>query len=172
MKKNMTVISVLAMVVLAGICFEFRNPQSSQAQAQSSQAQVDVNDLSLWRANFGVANGQIVRVTVVNLATGRNDQPLTFQCLFFDRDGNRVFTSARTEVALTRFGLIDMAYGDFDMASELGTGRKQVQAEVVIEGLIDANSTVPVQLEIVNQVTGATEVHVPQLWILTKHFQD
>jgi len=151
MKKRMPVISVLAIVVLLGIGFEFGSPRSSQARG-------DASDLSVWQSQFGLTSEQTARVTVANFSTGSNAQPLTFQCSAFDRNGTRVFMSARTEVRATRFGQVDVPYDSLDMDFEAGTGRKQVRMEVVIGGSSASMPDVLVSGEILNQATGTTHV--------------
>jgi hypothetical protein len=107
MKKLKTYMSIVFMVVLLGACVEFGSPRPIQATVPSpvQDGGTDNADFLIWQRTIGMAAGQLARVTVANMSTGRNAGPLRFQCSVFDQNGRLVFQSAGQEVLPGRFGI-------------------------------------------------------------------
>lgn len=170
MKKRLVSITVLAIVLLLGTCFEFGNPLPQPRRALSQGP-----DLEIYLPDFltivGITPAQMARVTVANLSAGRQ---ASFQVLVFDRNGTRVFISERIEVPATAFRQLDVSYDDFGMDFEAGTGRKQGQLVVVFPNGLISNTSMGGQkspnlvgsLELIDVATGKTTIHQPWRRIL------
>lgn len=133
MRKRVMSITVLAVVLLIGTCFQFGSLLPQPARVLSQSGDTDNADFLIWQRTIGVTPTQIVRITMANLSTGRQAQPLTFQCAVFDRNGTRVFNSSSIEVPAGGFRHVDVRYDDLDIVFEAGTGRKQASLQLAIQ---------------------------------------
>ena len=153
--RRSMIVRLIATAMFALPCFQLT------AGANSFRAP-DGNVMIVQSAPFGLARGQVLRITGLNTGdpVSRNPDGRKYKMLvaFLVEDGSVVGQSDEFTIEPGEFHSFDFDRDDLPLAGEPGTGRVQLSAEVRYRffSLVDRTRATTASLEIIDKSSGRT----------------